>query len=65
LGEEDSSFSNKGPGFVQRGDNHKNEKNGVGSFKNPLLQNHMANFIQTWHKSSFGVGDLRLFKRRG
>jgi hypothetical protein len=28
--------SNKGPGPLQRGDNHKN---GVGSFKN-LLQNH-------------------------
>jgi hypothetical protein len=24
----------------------------VGSFKNLHLQNHWANFIQTWHKSS-------------
>jgi hypothetical protein len=32
-------YSNKGPGLLPRGDNHKNEKNGVGSFKN-LLQNH-------------------------
>jgi hypothetical protein len=29
--------SNKGPGPHQRGDNHKN---GVGSFKNLLLQNY-------------------------
>jgi hypothetical protein len=29
--------SKKGPGPLQRGDNHKN---GVGSFKNFLLQNH-------------------------
>jgi hypothetical protein len=29
--------SNKGPGLLQRGDNCKN---GVGSFKNLLLQNH-------------------------
>jgi hypothetical protein len=26
----------------------------VGSFKNLLLQNHWANFNQTWHKSSLG-----------
>jgi hypothetical protein len=32
--------SNKGPGPLQRGDNHKNVKKGVGSFKNLLLQNH-------------------------
>jgi hypothetical protein len=31
---------NKGPGPLQRGDNHKKCKNGVGSFKNLLLQNH-------------------------
>jgi hypothetical protein len=29
--------SNKGPGPLQRGDNRKN---GVGSFKNLLIQNH-------------------------
>jgi hypothetical protein len=32
--------SNKGPGPLQRGDNHKKCKNGVVSFKNLLLQNH-------------------------
>jgi hypothetical protein len=55
--------SNKGPGFLQRGDNHKKCKNGVGSFKNLLLQNDWANFNQTWHKLSLGKGDLNLFKR--
>ena len=29
-----------------------------------LLQNHWANFNQTWHKSSLGGGDSSLFKRR-
>jgi hypothetical protein len=47
--------SNKGQGPLQRGDNHKNVKNGVGSFKN--LQNHWANFNQPWHKSSLRGGD--------
>jgi hypothetical protein len=28
----------------------------LGSFKNLLLQNYRANFNQTWHKSSLGVG---------
>jgi hypothetical protein len=45
--------SNKGPGPLQRGDNHKNEKMGWGHLK-ILLQNHWANFIQTWHISSLG-----------
>jgi hypothetical protein len=46
---------NKGPGSLQRGDNHKNVEMGVGLFKN-LLENHWANFNQTWHKSSLGEG---------
>ena len=29
-----------------------------------LLQNHWANFNQTWHKVSFGEGDSSLFKWR-
>jgi hypothetical protein len=49
--------SNKGPGPFQRGDNRKN---GVGSFKN-LLKNYRVNFNQTYHKSSWGKGDLSLF----
>jgi hypothetical protein len=32
--------SNKGPNPLQRGDNHKNKKNGMDSFKNLLPQNH-------------------------
>ena len=28
---------------------------------NPLLQNHWANFNQTWHRATFGEGDLSLF----
>jgi hypothetical protein len=30
-----------------------------------LLYNHLANFNQTWHKSSLGGGDPSLFKWRG
>jgi hypothetical protein len=30
-----------------------------------LLQNHWANFNQTWHKSSLGGGDYKLLKWRG
>jgi hypothetical protein len=30
-----------------------------------LLQNHCANFNQSWHKSSLGGGDYKLFKWRG
>jgi hypothetical protein len=46
--------SNKVPGPFQRGDNHKNV---VGSFENLLIQNHWANFNQTWHISSLGGVD--------
>jgi hypothetical protein len=45
--------TNKGPDPLQRGNNHKNGKNGVGLFKNPL-QSHEANFNQIWHKLSLG-----------
>jgi hypothetical protein len=53
--------SNKGPGPLHRGDNHKNVKMGWGSFKN-LLQNHWANFNQNRKISSLGGGDSNLFK---
>ena len=33
-------------------------------FKNLLLQNHKANFNQTWFKASFREGDSSLFKGR-
>jgi hypothetical protein len=45
--------SNKGPGPLERGDNHKNVKMGWGHLKNY----HWANFNQTWHKSFLGRGD--------
>jgi hypothetical protein len=53
--------SNKGPSPLQREDNYKNVKMGVGSFSN-LPQNHWANFNQTWDRSSLGEGDLSFFK---
>jgi hypothetical protein len=40
-------------------------KNGVGSFKNPFLQNHPANFNQTWHKSFLDEENSSFLKRRG
>jgi hypothetical protein len=36
----------------------------VGSFKN-LLQNHQANFNQTWHKSYLGEGDSKIVQKKG
>jgi hypothetical protein len=53
--------SNKGLSPLQRGDNHKNR---VGSFKNLPLQNHWANFNQTWRKSSLGKG-IQVSKMKG
>jgi hypothetical protein len=57
--------SNKGSGPLQRGDKSQKCKKGVRSFKNLFLQNHLANFNQTSHKSSLGEGDLILLKERG
>jgi hypothetical protein len=57
--------SNKGPGPLQRGDNHKNVKMGWGSFTNNFLQNHRTNFNQTWHKLSLEGEDVSFFKGRG
>jgi hypothetical protein len=65
LGEENSSLFVEGPCPLQRRDNHINVKNGVGPFKNLLLQNHWANLNQTCHKSFLGEGDSSLFKRKG
>ena len=39
--------SNEGPRPFPRGDNYENK---LTNFKNLLLQNHCANFNQTWHK---------------
>jgi hypothetical protein len=55
--------SNKGSGPLQRGDNHKNVKMGWGHLK--LFFSRTTgpiNFNHTWHKSSLGRGDSRLFK---
>jgi hypothetical protein len=54
--------SNKGPGPLQRGGNHKN---GVGLFKNLLLQNHWANFNQTWHKYYPWVKGIQICSKEG
>jgi hypothetical protein len=49
---------------MQRGDNHKNCKNVMGSFKNLFLQKHWANFNQTWNKLSLEGEDSSIFKGR-
>jgi hypothetical protein len=36
----------------------------MGSFKN-LLQNHYANFNQTWHKSSLGGMGFKFVQMKG
>ena len=56
--------SNEGPRPFPRGDNYEIAKNTLTKLKNLLLQNHWANFIQTWHKASLGEGDSSLFKWR-
>jgi hypothetical protein len=48
--------SNKGSCPLQRGDNHKKLKMGVGSFDNLFLQNHWANFNQTRINHPWGRG---------
>ena len=52
--------SNEGFNPSPRGDNHEIPKIHWRNFKN-LLQNHWANFNQTWHKTSLDVGDLSFF----
>jgi hypothetical protein len=37
----------------------------MGSFKNLFLQNHWANFNQTWHKSSLEGEDSSVFFKEG
>jgi hypothetical protein len=53
--------SNKVPGPLQRGDNHKNAKMGVGSFKNLLLQNHWARIGHIYMKAIWYNIDSELF----
>ena len=54
--------SNEGPCPFPRGDNYEIAKNTLTKLKNLLLQNHWANFNQTWPKASLGEGDSSLFK---
>jgi hypothetical protein len=41
----------KGPGPLQRGDNHKNEKNRVGSFQNIIVKNYEARKAEFYMKA--------------
>jgi hypothetical protein len=43
--------SNKGPGPLQKGDNHKNVKMGWGSFKNHILKNYEARKAKFYMKA--------------
>ena len=49
--------SNEGPCSFPRGDNYDIAKIHWQNFKNLLLQNHWANFNQTWCKGSFIEGN--------
>ena len=53
--------SNEGPCPCPRVDNYKIAKF-IDKFKESILQNHLANFNQTWHKSSLSEGNSNLFK---
>ena len=52
----------KGPAF-SKGRQLRNSQNTLTKLKNPLLQNHWANFSQTCH-NVLGEGDSSLYKRR-
>ena len=52
LGKGSQVCSNEGPRHFPRGDNYEIAKNILIKLKNLLLQNHCANFNQTWHKAS-------------
>ena len=57
--------SNEGPHLFSRGDNYYTAKIHWRNFKKNLLQNHWANFNETWHNASFGDDqDSSLFKWR-
>ena len=63
LGEGSSSFffSNEGP--FPKGENNKIVKKD--SFHDLFLQNHSANFYQTWHKSSLGEREFKFVQMMG
>ena len=56
--------SNERPHFFSRGHNNEIAKIHSQNYKNLLLQNHCANFKQTWHNASLGDEDSSLFKWR-
>jgi hypothetical protein len=54
--------TNKGPGPLQRRENHKKCKNRVGSSKNHLLKNHQAKKVEIYIKASRYSANSRLYK---
>ena len=64
LGEGDSILFKWRPRPFRRGDNLKNSEKTLTKLKNLLLQNHWANFNQTWHNALLGEWDSSLFKWR-
>ena len=56
--------SNEKARSFPRGDNYEISENTLSKFKNLSLQNHCANFNQTWHKASLGERDSSFFKWR-
>ena len=57
-------YKNEGPSHLWKGDKTKSWKNIDGNLKNLLLQNHKANFNQTYLKIFVGGWDSSLFKWR-
>ena len=57
-------FPNEGPCPFPRVDNSEIAKILWQNWKNLLIQNHKANFNQTWHKASLGIWDSNFFKWR-
>ena len=64
LGEGDSSLFKWRARPFPSGDNYEIAKNTLTKLESLLLQNHWANFNQTWPKASLGKGDSSLFKWR-
>ena len=58
LGEGSSSFFFQMKGLFQRGTK-------IHSFHDLFLQNHSANFYQTWHKSSLGEREFKFVQMMG
>jgi hypothetical protein len=65
LDEGNSSFSNKGPGPLQRGDNHKNVKMGWGHLKIFFSRTTGPILTRLDKNHPWGGEDSSLFKLRG